>query len=247
MGLKEVNSALEKIVGFTEKVSDGVIGNVKIPKVVLNDTLGIESEEVTSISGLISSVKESASNILQITRQIACLKYLFTDGGKMAGDLLGGMVGSVVSIASALALQIANVFATQIQIAISQVLGTVCNTITSICNLLKAIGNLIDAIAKIPDKFAALANINIKWLLDKDECEMMFAEIAACYMAKLLKKLKVFDYANDITNKINEAGFKLNQTIADELNDVNVMNNYLERESFLLEKSTRQINAFSFI
>lgn len=158
-----------------------------------------------------------------------------------------GMAMSVVNIASALALQIAQAFATQIQIAINQVLGTISGTVTAVMNLITAIAKLADAIAGIPEKFAQLANIHIQWLMDRDDCEMMFAEIAACYMAKLLQKLKIFDYANQITNKINQVGSNINQSIADELYDVNVMNNYMERESFLLNKCSRQINAFSFV
>lgn len=94
MGLEKVNSALEKIVGFTEKVADGQIGNVMIPRVVFNDSIGLEAEEVHTLGELVDSVKASAGKLLQITRQIACLKYLFTDKG-FATDILGrnGHVG----------------------------------------------------------------------------------------------------------------------------------------------------------
>lgn len=246
MGLEKVNSALEKIVGVTQKVSDGAIGNVKIPTVVLGNSVSIGQTEVSSISGLLSSVKESASNLLQITKQVGCLILLATDR-EMKGNLLGGMAMSLVNVASALALQVAQTFATQIQVAINQVLGTISGTVTAIVNLVKSIDKLIDAISKIPDKFSALADLQLDKFLKKDECEAMFAQIAACYLAKLLNKLKVFDFANKLTNKINQVGSDMNRHLGDALHDTNVMNNYIQRESFLLEKSARQINAFSFV
>lgn len=246
MGLKEVNSKLSKIVKLTESAVTGHIGNVKIPKVIIGSSLGIEAEEVTTIEGLLSSVKQSAQNLIQITKQIACLKYLGTDPGHVAASLLGGMAGSIANVASTLAMQIVTAFSTQISIAIDQILGTATGVITTIANLLVAIKNLAQAISAIPDKFRELGNFNVNWLMSREECEAMFANIAACYMMKFLNKTKLFDTVNKITNKINEYGSEMNEEIANELNDVNVMNNYIQKESFMLNKASIQMNNFHF-
>lgn len=245
-GLASVNKILGKITDATTAVVNGEIGNVKIPKVVLGDTLGLETEEVTTVDGLLGSIKGSAQNLLQITRQITCLKYLFTDTGHVASTILGGVAGSVVNIASALTMQVINAFATQISIALDQILGTANSLLNNIANLFKALTKLIDAIRTIPGKFAELANMHLDLLMTRDECEMMFAQIAACYLNKILQKSGIFSFVNKLTNQINSAGSEINQSISDELEDVNIMNNYLNRESYLLNKASIQINNFSF-
>lgn len=253
MGLSEVNNALKKIVDITEDIVDGQIGHVTIPRVVMGETLSLESEEVTTIGGLLSSVKSSAANILQLTREIGCLATFLANPGSMGGNILTSLVNQGIDIlvytTTSMVTQVVNAFISQITIAINQVLGTAIGLVTTIFNLLNAIANLAEAIASIPAKFKELANKNIKWFLDKDECEIMFASIAACYINKFLSKLtsKAQTKVNELVNKINILGDGVNETISNELYDVNVMKNYLDRESFLVDKAAKQINNFSFV
>lgn len=243
-GLASVNKVLGKIVDATTAVVNGEISNVRIPKVVLGDSLGIEMEEVTTIDGLLSSIHNSAENLMQITRQITCLRFL---GDKdTLSSLLGGIGATAATIAAALTQQIISAFSTQIAIALDQLLGTGITLIRNIADLFKQLKNLIDAIRTIPDKFMALFDKQLDFMMNKDKCEMMFAQMAACYISKILQKAGIFEFVNKITNKINQVGGEINSSISEELEDVNIMNNYLARENYLLNKASIQINNFHF-
>lgn len=245
-GLASVNKVLGKIVNNTTAFVNGEIGNVKIPKVVLGDSLGIDIEEVSTIDGLLNSIHSSAENLMQITRQITCLSYLITDPAHVTGTLLGGLAGNIANIAATLTMQVINAFSTQISIALDQIIGTGISVLNNLSNLFKELQHLIDAIRTIPSKFKELSAKNLDFLMNRDKCEMMFAQIAACYLSKILQKAGIFDFVNKLTNKINQVGNDINNSISEELEDVNIMNNYLARENYLLNKASIQINNFHF-
>lgn len=80
--------------------------------------------------------------------------------------------------------------------------------------------------------------------MSDEECEYMFATMAACMLNKFLgPKLKEFE--NKISGKITEAGDKLNSAISEGLADVNTVSSYLEREQFMMEKATKQLNGIN--
>ena len=72
----------------------------------------------------------------------------------------------------------------------------------------------------------------------------IFAAIAACMMNKFLGN-KLQNLEDKISGEIIKTGDELNSHIADQLSDVNSVSSYLERERFMMEKATKQINGIN--
>lgn len=132
----------------------------------------------------------------------------------------------------------------QIRQMIAQILGTALNVVKSILSLINSIVDLVAAIKDMIDSFRNLAIDFSKLWLERQECEMMFGMIAACFFNKLIGN-KLEKFKQKTLNKITEVGQDLNQHVADSLADVNTIANYVERESFMLNKATAQLRATS--
>ena len=72
----------------------------------------------------------------------------------------------------------------------------------------------------------------------------MFATLAACMLNKFLGS-KLQSLEQKLSGSIIEAGSKLNSKITESLADVNSVSSYIERERFMMEKATKQINGIS--
>jgi hypothetical protein len=53
------------------------------------------------------------------------------------------------------------------------------------------------------------------------------------------------DLERKLSDKIISAGTSLNSAIAENLADVNSVSSYVEREKFMMEKATKQINGIN--
>ena len=69
----------------------------------------------------------------------------------------------------------------------------------------------------------------------------MFAMMGACLLSKLLGN-KLQEFEQKVSNKIINAGSDLNSAIADGLSDVSNISGFLEREKFMMEKASKQID-----
>lgn len=154
--------------------------------------------------------------------------------------LAGNIVAAATEIASRLASQVMG----QLNQAISQVTGSITGLINNALGFLGSIIDLADAIKNFVNNLFSLGSSDFDLFLSDEECEYMFATMAACMLNKFLgSKLQRFE--QKISGKITEAGIKLNSAIASELADVNSLSSYVEREKFMMEKATKQINGLS--
>lgn len=235
-------SLLAKQMGAGGSMSEGLFG-INFPTVTLNNFLSIETEEVTSVSGLLSSVVESVENLNQLAHMAYCVGWLVTHPGEML-DILGMIASNALAVAYGMAERITSVLEGQIMGAISQVGGTILNVVTSVLNFLDALVNIYEAIKNGIENLSKISLGSWNDFMTDEDCKMMFAFMGACLMNKLFGS-KLEEFERKITNKITETGAKINDAIAEELTDVNNVANYVNHESFMMNKATEHLNLFT--
>lgn len=215
--------------------------NVKIPAFSL--TQGFEYEGVKSLGGIVNSVVDSAQNLLQGARLAYCIGKMITDPSMMLGvlDMLGN---NILAAATEIAGRLANLVKGQINQALAQISGTITGLVNNVLGFLGSIVDLYKAVANLYD---SIMNIGFKdWedFMSEEDCEYIFAMLAACMLNKFLGS-KLQDLERKLSDKIISAGTSLNSAIAENLADVNSVSSYVEREKFMMEKATKQINGIN--
>ena len=222
--------------------SDGLF-DINLPKVTLDNFLSIETEEVTSVSGLLSSVVESVENLNQLAHMAYCVGWLVTHPSEML-DILGMVASNALAVAYGMAERITSVLEGQIMGAISQVGGTIINVVTSILNFIDALVNIYEAIKKGIENLSKISSDAWNNFMTDEQCKMMFAFMAACLMNKFFGS-QLEEFERKITKKITETGGQINDAIAEELTDVNNVANYVNHETYMMNKATEQLNLFT--
>jgi hypothetical protein len=215
--------------------------NVKIPSFSLSQ--GFNYEGVKSLGGIVGSVVDSAQNLLQGARLAYCAGKMLTNPGMML-NVLSTLGNSVIAAATEMASRLAGLINGQITQALSQISGTIQGLVGNIFGFL---GSIIDLYKSIVDLVDAISNIGFgNWgdFMAEEDCEYIFAAMAACMLNKFLGS-KLQDLERKISSKIIETGSALNSSIADGLADVNSVSSYIERETFMMEKATKQINGIN--
>lgn len=235
-------SLLANQMGAGGDKSDGLF-DINFPKLTLKNFLSVEEEQETSVSGLLSSVVESVENLNQLAHMAYCVGWLITHPSEML-DILGMVGANALAVAFGMAERITSVLESQIIGAISQVGGTILNVVTSILNFLTALINIYEAIKNAIENLSKRSTDSWDDFMTDEQCKMMFAFMAACILNQLFGS-KLEEFERKITNKITETGAKINDAIAEELTDVNNVANYVNHESFMMNKATEQLNLFT--
>lgn len=228
---------------LTNLVSGGGKGffDVKLPGFSL--TGGFETCSIQSIGQAASSVVESAQNLMQVGRMAYCAGKMLTNPS-MALGVLNVLGNNLLAAVTDMASRLASLMKGQINQAISQVTGSITGLINNALGFLGSILSFIQALNDFIDNLFSLGLGDWEDFMSDEECEYMFATMAACMLNKFLgPKLKEFE--NKISGKITEAGDKLNSAISEGLADVNTVSSYLEREQFMMEKATKQLNGIN--
>lgn len=215
--------------------------NIKIPSFSLNQ--GFATSQFTSIGGIANSLINSAQNLLQAGRMAYCLGVMITNPGMMLNmlDILGN---NLLAAATEMAGRLANLVRGQITQALSQISGSIINLVNNIFGFLSSVLDLYEAISNLLNSLDNIGTGDFGDFMSEEDCEYIFATIAACMLNKLLgSKLQALE--QKITDKIINTGTQLNQSIAENLNDVNTVSSYIEREKFLMNKATKQINGIN--
>lgn len=146
---------------------------------------------------------------------------------------------------------IANLVSTVLEAAVIQITSALTNVISSVGNLITSVLKLIVSIAKLAKAFG---DVKRNWFIEgannaKDEktteyCEQLIATILACLLNQLLgdpiEKLK-----NKLVSRINEVGGNINSAIQYYLEDVDVLNNFIEREAGYVGTAAAQVQGFA--
>lgn len=212
--------------------------DLKIPGFSISG--GFESDSVQSLGQLVSSVTESAQNLIQVGKMAYCAGKMLTNPSMMLGvlDVLGN---NLLAAATEMASRLANLAMGQISQALGQITGSVTGLINNALGFLGALLDVVEAIKNLFDNSFNIGSLDFDNFMSDEECQFMFATMAACMLNKFLGS-KLQDFEQKIAGKITEKGQALNSAIAEGLADVNSLSSYMERERFMMEKATKQIN-----
>lgn len=201
----------------------------------------VSKNKVSSIGEAVGSVVDSVQNLMQLTQITWCI---LANPGAFFGGGVNLLLGGVLGIAGDIANRLAGLIRGQITQALGQITGAVSNLVGSIFSFLNGIVGILDAITDLIKKIEDINASQFEFFIDEEECSYVFAAIAACLLNKLLgPKLTVLE--NKISKKIIEVGSDLNESIADVVNEPNVVSSYIQREAFFMNKAERQIRGLS--
>lgn len=212
--------------------------DLKIPGFSISK--GFESDSVQSLGQLALSVTDSAQELIQVGKMAYCAGKALANPG-MVLNVLDTLANNLLSAATEMATRLADLALGQINQALSQVTGSITGLIKNALGFLGALIDVIEAIKNLFDDAWNIGSLDFEMFMSEEDCEYMFATMAACMLNKFLgNKLQSFE--QKIAGKITEAGQELNSAIAENLADVNTLSSYMERERFMMEKATKQIN-----
>ncbi|MBQ7820506.1 MAG: hypothetical protein IJ341_12530 [Bacteroidales bacterium] len=219
----------------------GSLLNVKLP--VFSLSQGFSSSQYTSLGGVVSSITNSAQNLLQGARLAYCAGKMLTNPGMVLNmlDILGN---SMLAAATEIASRLAGLIKGQITQALSQITGSISGLVNNIFGFINSVLDLYDAILNIIDSLTNIGWNDWEDFMSEEDCEYIFAMIAACMLNKFLGS-KLQKLEQKLSNKIIETGSQLNSEIAENLADVNTVSSYIERETFMMNKATKQLNGLN--
>lgn len=224
----------------TEEVNGGFI-DVRLPGFSISG--GFETSSMGSLGELATSVVSSAQNLIQVGKMAYCAGQMIANPSMMLG-VLDTLAGNALSAATEMAGRLANLVKGQLMQGIGQVVGSVSGLIGSAFGFLGSIFNLVSSIKNFVEGLFNLGESDWDAFMSEEDCEYVFATMAACMMNKFLGS-KMRKLEGKISNEIIKSGDKMNSFLADQLGDVNSVSSYLERERFMMEKATKQINGIN--
>lgn len=196
-------------------------------------------------SDIATDVADVAGDLTQMAKMAYCIGQAITNPSMMLGilDQIGGML---FATAFDIADRILSAMKGQIDQMLSQITGTALNVIKTAFGFLNAVVDFGEAIANLIDTIANLSFGNLDFKVSQEECEFMFAAIAACMLNQLFgSKLKEFE--NEVIGKINEVGSDINGKITESLASTNATANFVQQQTFMMNKATAQINGINSI
>ena len=212
--------------------------DIKIPNFSI--IKGLETDNVKSLGQLVTSVTDSAQNLIQVGKMAYCAGLMLANPGMLLG-ILDNVANNLLAAATDIADRLASQVKGQITQALSQISGSISGLVNNALGFLGSILDVVEAVENMFDDAIKIGELDFEAFMSEEECQYMFATMAACMLNKFLgNKLQLFE--QKISGKITEAGDKLNSAIASELTDVNSLSSYLEREKFMMEKAAKQIN-----
>lgn len=192
---------------------------------------------------IVTGVVSSAKNLIQVGKMAYCAGQMLTNPGMML-NVLDVLAGNAFGAATEMAGRLAALVRGQLVQGIGQIVGSVSGLIGSAFSFLGSIANLVASIKDFVNGLFSLGESDWDAFMSEEECEYMFATMAACMMNKFLGS-KLQKLEGKISSEIIESGDKMNSFLADQLGDVNSVSSYMERERFMMEKATKQINGIN--
>lgn len=205
------------------------------------------SNPIIAVAGTASQfateVADAVGDITQMAKMAYCIGQAFTNPGMLLG-VLDNLAGSVLAAAFDMADRILASMQGQINQALAQITGTINNAISAAFGFLNAVVDFAEATINLLESIAKLGSGNLEFKVSQEECEFMFAAMAGCMLNQLLGS-KLQELESEITGKIDEVGSNINSKIADKLASTNSVSNYVNHQSFMMNKATAQINGIN--
>lgn len=243
-----VSSATNKINKLANAISgsNAATFNFDIPGMGLMKTEG-ETDPWVSLGAMAVNIAISATNVTQAIRSAYCVGQALSDPSMLL-NIASGMASAAGAIAVDIAERCVKLVKQQIQQALSQINGVfsaftdnVMGYIDGVRDFINSVGNLVKALDSFIDNFKINVDVETEEFMNKEACEFMFAMMAACLISNLLGN-KLQEIEQKVTSKITNAGADLNEALADSLSGVSEVSGFVEREKFMLEKATKQVN-----
>lgn len=205
------------------------------------------SDPYLSLGEMATNVAISAAGLTQAARTVYCVGQLISDPMILL-DTVGLMAKVGAGIVLDMAERMAKLVKNQITQALSQINGAF-NSLTSnitgyidgIRSFLGSIKSLVETFGNFLDTIKHGATIEYEEFCSKEDCEFMFAMMGACLLSKLLGN-KLQEFEMKVSTKINNAGAKFDEALAESINEITTFGGFLEREKFMLEKASKQID-----
>lgn len=232
-------SLLESMERLVSKTS-GFLNSfhVSIPTGKVGEILGVDDIEINGINDVGNAVQEVGGAI--------SLGFNLVNCGLM-GSTWAGMLEHITFSLSTAVLDIAETItqaiAAQLRAAFNQILGSLLRLVTAIMSLIQTILLLWDAIKGLASWFDISTKKFIN-VLNREQCVDFYSSIAACMLNKFLGPL-LDKFEADALKVVNDAGNEFNNFISEQMEDLDVVSNYIERETFLIEKAKIQIEGLS--
>lgn len=241
--MSKLSSLTNKLTGATDGISNGLF-NLSIPSVSLGGVLPIVQEtQVTSLGELTQSLTNTIGNLNQAAHMAYCLGQVIMHPDMMLG-ILDNITNNLAAVALDVADRLASVVQGQILGMMGTVLGSALNLINSILDFLTSVLQIYNSLKNIWDNLKNRALGNWNDFMSQDECEYMFATIAGCMLNKMFGD-KLAKFERKVTSQITEVGQDFNRALSNELNDVNVLGNFIRHESFMMNKANSQLKLFA--
>lgn len=235
--LKSLTTSLTKFGG------NNPIYNLNFPQSSIDYVTSIESNPVSSLEDLAIATIQRAASMNSMVHTAYCIGRAITDPSMLLG-VLDQMAGNLAATAIDMANRIVNCIGGQIQGAISRISGSVIYFINSVIDFLNAIDALIEQLSNIINNLLSTAKSNYERFAAQDDCEFFLASIAQCLMNKMLGS-KLQNFEQKVTYKILQEGSNFNDAVSSELASVDSLSNFIQKETFMANKATAQLEMFN--
>lgn len=238
-----MSSILGKLTNALTRAQDSEsngLFNFNVPGTSIGGVIPITKEtQVTSIGELSNSLSDTMGNLATIAHMAYCIGEIIKDPTMLLG-ILSKITNNLTAVAFEMASRLASVISGQIMGLFSTVAGTALNLINSILDFLTALLQLFENLVNILKAIRDRGRQTWKNLMTQEDCEFMFANIACCLLNKLFGD-KLAKFEQKVTNKITKFGQDLNTSLTNELADVNNLGNYIQHETFMMNKANAQL------
>lgn len=200
-----------------------------------------------SLGKIAANIALNAASISQAARTVYCTGMAIKNP-MMLLNTVELMAAGAGSIALDMAERMAKLVTSQLTQALSQINGVFKSLTTNalgyiegLRTFLESIKNYVQAFRNFVDNIKVGANVEYEEFCSKEDCEFMFAMMAACLLSKLVGN-KLQDFERKVSTEITNKGSELNKALADGMKDISNFSGYLEREKFMMEKAAKQLD-----
>ena len=240
----QLQAAATNIVGPNKDEEPSFL-DTKIPSQVYFVGLvgvGVAASYAESLVQKAKTVIASSEKLSRIANMTYCVGRAISNPSILLNSL--SMVGNNILAATLqMAERIVSVAYGQIAQALGQFTSLISNLLDSALSFINSMVKVLDAFLSLFNRVDRKQSIDFQANMSDEDCEWMFASMAACMLNKLLgSKLRKLE--EKITNKIVDTGEKLNSALADELADVNSMSAHIDRQTMMMKKAEAQVRGW---
>lgn len=208
----------------------------------VDSAIKLEQLADMSLGSLANDIAGSAGRLNQLVHTAYCIGQALTNPAMLL-NILDQIAGNLVATAVDMAGRIFTCIEGQIKGAIGKVTNAISNIINSVLDFLNAIENLLRQIEQILENLLKMGEETWYKFLSQEDCEFLLSMIAQCLLNKLFgSELESFE--RKVTNKVNQVGWNTNQAITDELASTKNLTNFLNKETFMVNKAAEQLSMF---